>query len=270
LINLRQDETDQNTTVTLYGEVQQEVLQATLAEEYGIDVTFRETRTICVERLVGVGAADELIGTDSNPFLATVGLRLAPAESGAGIEFGLDVELGSMPPAFFRAVEESARTALRQGNSGWEVLDCRVTMTHSGYWARQSHSHGTFDASMSSTAGDFRALTRVIVARALARAGTEVLEPLHGFHLEAPPDTLAPVLTTLARLRAVPRTQGLAGSTAFIEGDIPAARLHQLHQVLPGLTRGEGFVESSFDHYGPVVGGPVPRRTMAADQLSAP
>ena len=51
-----------------------------------------------------------------------------------------------------RAVEISLREALRQGLHGWEVTDCAVAMTHSGYAAKQSHSHAIFDKSMSSTA----------------------------------------------------------------------------------------------------------------------
>ena len=63
--------------------MQKEVIEATLADEYGIAVEFRETTTICIERLVGTGAAVELIGTEPNPFLATVGLRVEPAPIGA-------------------------------------------------------------------------------------------------------------------------------------------------------------------------------------------
>ncbi|QHY94839.1 Tetracycline resistance protein TetM [Streptomyces sp. S4.7] len=65
--------------MSLYGEVQKEVIQATLADEYGVDVTFRETTTICVERLAGTGGAAEVMGKEPNPFLATVGLRVEPA-----------------------------------------------------------------------------------------------------------------------------------------------------------------------------------------------
>src|SRR6266511_2830881 len=46
LINLRQDDIRQEIFVSLYGEVQKEVIQATLANEFDIDVTFRETTTI--------------------------------------------------------------------------------------------------------------------------------------------------------------------------------------------------------------------------------
>ena len=76
-----------------------------------------------------------------------------------------------MPYAFFRAVEETVTASLRD----WRVTDCAVTMTHSGYWARQSSAHGVFDKSMSSTARDFRLLTPVVLRTALEQAGTIVL-----------------------------------------------------------------------------------------------
>ena len=167
LIDVRQDDERREISVSLYGEVQKEVVQATLADDYGLAVTFRETTPICVERPVGTGAAFEIIDTDTNPFLATVGLRVEPAAVGSGVDVRLEVELGSMPIAFFRAVEEAVHDTLRQGVHGWQVPDAVVTVTHSGYWPRQSHAHGTFDKSMSSTAGDFRNLTPLVLMTAL-------------------------------------------------------------------------------------------------------
>ena len=259
LIGLRQDDVRKEISVSLYGEVQKEVIQATLADEYDVDVTFRETTTICVERLVGSGAAFELIGKESNPFLATVGLRVDPAPVDSGVAFRLEVELGSMPPAFFTAVEQTVVETLRQGLHGWEVSDCIVTMTHSGYWARQSHSHGTFDASMSSTAGDFRNLTPLVLMTALQRAGTRVHEPIHRFELEIPADTLGPTLTGVAQLRGVPLNVEPVHSSYVVTGEIAAARVNDLQQVLPRLTHGEGVLISSFERYAPVQG-EIPER----------
>ena len=259
LINLRQDDTRQELFVSLYGEVQKEVIQATLAGDYGIEVAFRATTTICIERPLGSGAAVEHIGKEPNPFLATVGLRVDPAPAGTGVAFRLEVELGSMPFSFFKAVEETVHETLGQGLCGWQVTDCTVTMTHSGYWARQSHAHATFDKSMSSTAGDFRNLTPLVLMAALARAGTRVHEPLHRFRLELPADTIGAVLPVLGRLRAVPRTTTVQGSSGVVEGEVPAARVHELEQQLPGPTRGEGVLESGFDRYQPVRG-PAPTR----------
>ncbi|MBB5855453.1 GTP-binding protein [Amycolatopsis umgeniensis] len=254
LIGLRHDEIRQETSVSLYGEVQKEVIQATLADEYGVDVTFSETTTICVERLSGTGSAAEIIDKAPNPFLATVGLRVEPGPAGSGISFRLEVELGSMPYSFVKAVEDTVKKTLREGVHGWEVLDCVVTMTHSGYHARQSHAHGTFDKSMSSTAGDFRDLTPLVLMAALREAGTTVHEPMHRFTLQAPADTLGPVTALLAQAHAVPRTTLTRGGTAELDGEIPAAKTHAVHQLLPSATRGEGTMETAFHGYRPVRG----------------
>ncbi|WP_328999797.1 TetM/TetW/TetO/TetS family tetracycline resistance ribosomal protection protein [Kribbella sp. NBC_00709] len=260
LINLRQDDLRQETYVSLYGEVQKEVIETTLATEFGIEVDFRETTTICIERIVGAGAAVEFNKKDPNPFLATVGLRVEPAPLNAGVSFELEVELGSMPYAFIKAVEETVRETLHQGVHGWQIPDAHVVMTHSGYSARQSHAHAVFDKSMSSTAGDFRNLTPLVLMTALQEAGTTVHEPMHHFQLEIPTDTTRAVLAALARLRAIPQVPALAAETSTLEGEIPAAAVYELEQQLAALTRGEGVLESAFERYQPVTG-PIPDRS---------
>jgi ribosomal protection tetracycline resistance protein len=260
LIGLRRDERRQETSVSLYGEVQKEVIQATLAGEYGLEVTFRETTPLCVERLAGTGQAVEFNKKEPNPFLATVGLRVEPAPVGSGVGFRLEVELGSMPYAFFKAVEDTVRETLDQGLHGWQVTDCVVTMTHSGYSPRQSHAHQGFDKSMSSTGADFRGVTPLVLIEALRRAGTRVHEPMHRFRIEAPADTLGALLPVLAQLAAVPETTRNRDDLCVLEGTVPAARVHALQQILPGLTRGEGELESSFAHYAPVTHGTIPER----------
>ncbi|MEU1369591.1 translation factor GTPase family protein [Streptomyces sp. NPDC005803] len=260
LINLRQDDMRKEISVSLYGEVQKEVIQATLADAFGIGVTFRESTTICLERPSGTGSALEIIDKDDNPFLATVGLRVDPAPPGSGVAYRLEVELGSMPYSLMRAVEETVVATLGQGLYGWRVTDCTVTMTHSGYWPRQSHSHAVFDKSMSSTAGDFRNLTPLVLMAALRQAGTTVHEPMHRFRAELPADTLGPLLPALAHLRAVPGPPSVDGSRCVLEGEIPAAGVHALQQRLPGLTRGEGVLETAFASHRPV-SGPVPQRS---------
>jgi ribosomal protection tetracycline resistance protein len=259
LIDLRQDDLRQELHVSLYGEVQKEVIGATLAADFGLEVGFRETTTICIERPTGTGAAVERLNKAPNPFLATVGLRVAPAPAGSGVGFQVEAELGSMPLAFFAAVEDTVRETLRQGLHGWEVTDCTVAMTHSGYLAKHSLGHQRFNKSMSSTGEDFRKLTPLVLMRALRRAGTVVCEPIHRFRLEVPDDTLGAVLPVLAGLDAVPRTPVPRGSSYLVEGEVPAARVHELQQRLSALTRGEGVLESALDRYQPVRG-PVPTR----------
>ena len=259
LINLRQDDVRQEISVSLYGEVQKEVVQATLAEQFGVEVDFRPTTTICVERIVGVGKAEERIKQGDNPFIAGIGLRVEPGEPGSGVRFGYEIELGSLPFAFHKAIEETVHAVLREGLYGWAVLDAQVTLTSSGYWPRQSAMHATFNKSMSSTAGDFRNLTPLVLMDALREAGTVVREPIHRFHAEVPADVFGTLLPVLTKLRAVPRESSVVGGAYRVEGDIPAGRVHDLEQLLPPLTRGAGVLEAAFDHYQDVAGPPPER-----------
>ena len=258
LINVRQDDIRQEILVSLYGEVQKEVIQATLAAEFGLNVGFRESTTLCIERPSGCGAAAEFMSDEANPFRATAGLRIEPAAAGAGIRFRLGIEPGALPVAFQKAVEETVRDTLREGLSGWPVTDCTVTLTHSGYTPPPPFGWSKW----STSAADFRHLTPLVLMTALRRAGTQVYEPIHRFSLDIPADTFGLVLPLLARLAAVPGAPQPHGSSCLVEGDIPAARVHELEQQLPGLTRGEGVLDCAFDRYQVVPGrGPVRPRS---------
>lgn len=256
LINLRQDDVRQTISISLYGEVQKEVIQDTLSTDFGIDVEFRNTTKICIERPIGSGSNFEELKKRGNPFLATVGLRIDPAPTDSGIKFDPGETRGSLPMAFFNAVEEAVYKTLEQGIYGWEVRDCTVTMTHSGFLARQSPAHGTFNKNMSSTAGDFRKLTPLVLMNALKQADVTVCEPIHRFQLEFPEDLVGSMLSILSRSYAIPDAPAIRGTSCILEGDIPAGRIHELQRQLPSITRGEGLFESTFDSYQPVRGKP--------------
>jgi ribosomal protection tetracycline resistance protein len=132
-------------------------------------------------------------------------------------------------------------------------------LIYSAYYPRQSHAHAHFDKSMSSTAGDFRSLTPLVLMTALREAGTTVLEPMHRFELEMPADLIGPILPALGRLGAATGTPVIRGAISVLDGEIPATRVHELRQQLPGLTRGEGVLDCAFHRYRPVIG-PVPSR----------
>jgi ribosomal protection tetracycline resistance protein len=241
-------------TVSLYGEVQREVLAAVLQREYGVEARFGEVRTARTERLVGTGHALEVKKQDGNEFLATIGLRVEPAPVGSGVTFDLECERGSMPPAFFDAVEDTVRRELARGPLRWPVPDARVVMTHSGYAPRQSHMHQKFNKAMSSTGADFRGLTPRVLAAAVRRAGTVVCEPVHRFVIELPDDVVGSVTSLVGRLGGVPLESGVAGvGIAVVRGEIPAGAVASLQRDLPGLTHGEGVCQTEHDRFEPVV-----------------
>jgi ribosomal protection tetracycline resistance protein len=272
LIDVRQDDTRQEISVSLYGEVQKEVIQATLADDFGLDVGFRETTTICVERPVATGEAVEILHAESNPFPATVGLRVDPAPTDSGIEFRLDVDARTVPLYAYKKIERFAdsmdryvRGALQEGLFGWQVTDCTVTMTRCTY---QSPDGPPATRGSLTTPADFRKLTPLVLMQALERAGTAVCEPVLHVRLELPTGTIGAVLAALARLGAVAQTPSLQGELAAIETVLPATRAQDLQRQLPALTAGEGVLESDFAGYQAVSGPPPTRPRTTANPLN--
>jgi ribosomal protection tetracycline resistance protein len=264
LIDVRQDDTRREISVSLYGEVQKEVIQATLADDYSLAVTFRETTPIYVERPIGTGEAVELLHAESNPFLATIGLRIAPAPVRSGMEFRTDVDAQSAPLYVFKRLEnfteamgDYVREALQGGVFGWQVTDCVVTLTRCEYSIPDGPPSRRGPPS---TAADFRKLTPLVLGQALERAGTVVCEPVARVSLEIPTETIGAVFPALARLGAAVKPPSPHGELATVEAVLPAERVDHLQRQLPGLTGGEGVLESDFAGYQPVVGDPPTRR----------
>ncbi|GAA5185633.1 TetM/TetW/TetO/TetS family tetracycline resistance ribosomal protection protein [Rugosimonospora acidiphila] len=269
LINVRVDDTGREVFVSLYGEVQKEVIQATLAMEFGIDVTFRETTVICVERPARTGEAAEILNTESNPFQATIGLRVEPGPPDSGIEFRMAVEPQTMPlyvyknaDTFTEFMGRYVRQTLREGRFGWQVTDCVVTMVDSGYSVADGPPSRRGPVS---APADFRNLTPMVLMRAIEAAGTVVCEPVLRVSLEAPVWAISAVLTALGRLGAAVRHQSVRGDLTTISTVVPAARVPDLQRQLPGLTAGEGVIESTFDGHRPVYGDPPTRPRTTPD-----
>jgi ribosomal protection tetracycline resistance protein len=254
LIDVR-DEAGQELTVSFYGEVQKEVIESTLAQDFGVDAVFHETTPICVERPVGAGEAIEVLHAETNPYNATIGLRIDPAPEDSGLEFRLDVDTRNVPlyvyktrDSFREQMERYIRAALRQGLSGWQVVDCVVTMTRCAY----SVADGPPSLrGPTSTAADFRKLTPLVLGQALERAGTVVCEPVVRLTLEVPTRSLGVVLPALARLGAAVEIPVPRGELSTVESLLPATRADELQRQLPGLTGGEGVAESTFAGYKP-------------------
>ncbi|MFL5942418.1 MAG: GTP-binding protein [Gaiellaceae bacterium] len=266
LIDVRQDDERGEISVSLYGEVQREVIEATLADEYGIAAEFHETTTICIERPSRTGEAVELLNTPTNPFHADLGLRVEPAAPGSGVELRVDegVDPRDAPLYVFKGFDgfvermgEYVRLALGEGLFGWQVTDCVVTVTKIAYSLADGppSRRGPMP-----TANDLKKLTPVVLRQALERGGCTVCEPVFRISAEVPTEAIGAVLAALGRLGAGAGTPAQRGELSVLETVLPASSVQDLRRQLPGLTGGEGVIESEFAGYQPVTGDPPTRR----------
>ena len=254
LIRLRPDGHRHALRIRVYGEIQQQVIAETLAAERGIEVEFRGTSVICVERPAGRGSAALRMGADDQRFGVTLGVTVEPTAPGTGVELviaaarqGLPLHVYSTVEGLHAALLGYLDVPLAAGPYGWQVTDIRVTVTESGY-----PPAGPAPAEVRHTA-------ELVVRRALHRAGTVVCEPVDRFRVEAPSDTVAAVIGLLHRHRGVPDVPQVSATVAVITGTLPTGEVDAVRRGLHGAAHGEGVLESGFHHHTQIRGTP-PRR----------
>jgi ribosomal protection tetracycline resistance protein len=271
LIDVRQDDTRAEISVSLYGEVQREVIEATLANEYGLEVEFRDVTTICVERPAGSGEAVEILNTPTNPFHADLGLRVEPAAPGSGVEVRVDdgVDPRDAPLYIYKNLEDFAthmdeyvRLALVEGLHGWQVTDCVVTVTKIAYSLADGppSRRGPMP-----TARDLKKLVPLVLVQALEQRGSTVCEPVFRIAAEVPTEAIGSMLAALGRLGAGAATPSARGELSVLEATLAASRVQELRRQLPGLTGGEGVIDAEFAGYQPVTGEPPTRKRLTPD-----
>jgi len=225
LIYVLKDDVHQIIYLRIFGEVQKEVIETMLKEQYGLDVQFAETSIVCIEKPRGTGQAKEIVGAADNPFVATVGFLVEPGPAGSGVTYKSTP--GALPLAFYRAIEATVRATLAQGLYGWEVADIVVTLTHTGY-------------APITTASDFRNLVPLVLMEALSQAGTDVYEPINQFELSVPVHVISTAMFKLSQLRAVYEQPILHNDTFLLTGMLPVETSEAFRRELPSFTEGEG------------------------------
>ncbi|MBJ8105723.1 MULTISPECIES: elongation factor G [Bacillus cereus group] len=229
LIKVWKDDVHNELYIRLFGEVQKEVIETTLFEKYNLQVTFSNTRVVCIEKPIGTGDSVEVMGEKTNPFYATIGFKVERGELNSGMTYKLGVELGSLPLAFHKAIEDTVFQTLKQGLYGWEVTDISVTLTHTGY------------ASPVTTASDFRNLTPLVLMDALKQAETYVFEPLNEFELTVPEHTISTAMYKLAAIPATFAEPKLYNDSYQLKGSLPVAKTENFKRMLHSFTEGEGI-----------------------------
>ena len=157
-------------------------------------------------------------------------------------------------------MDEYVRLALGEGLFGWQVTDCAVTLTKIGYSLADGppSRRGPMP-----TTRDIKRLTPLVLLQALERAGSVVCEPVFRVAAEVPTEAIGPLLAALGRLGAGATTPLTRGELSVLEATLPASHVLELRRRLPGLTGGEGVLDSEFAGYQPVAGeSPIRKRLM--------
>jgi ribosomal protection tetracycline resistance protein len=232
--------------ISVYGEVQRQVLAQTLAAEYGIDADFGEAAVLCVERPWGPATVVLRMGQPGHLHNVTLGVRVEPAPPGSGVHLVVAAERSGLPlhvystiGGFRAAMLDYLAEPLASGPYGWPVTDLRIMVTESAY------------APAGPRAVDVRHTVADVVREAIGQAGPTVCEPVDRFTVEGPAHTLSAVLGLLVRHGAVPDAPRSDDRVAVVTGTMRTAAISTLRAALHGATHGLGVLESHLAHHAP-------------------
>ncbi|MGN1024112.1 MAG: NYN domain-containing protein [Lachnospiraceae bacterium] len=238
MLHVAPDEKTGDICVQIMGQIQTEILQHLLEENYGIRATFGPGRIVYKETIrrpvEGVGHFEPL------RHYAEVHVLLSPGEPGSGVV----IENGCLPNMLDSNWQNLILQNLAQKThkgvlTGSDLTDVKITLL--GGKASKKHTEG----------GDFRKAALRAVRQGLMCAENILLEPVLSFHLELPKENLGRALNDLSQMSAKLSPASFSGDTAVLEGKVPASTLGSYAAEAAGYTGGRAKLSVSLSGYEP-------------------
>ncbi len=224
-------------TLNIMGEIHQEVLQSVLLERFGLVARFSQPSVIYREQPVRSGEGN--IEMFFSPWYACATFRVEPLPLGSGVVYETLVSTDWLYLRYQNEVRTAALETLNQGLHGWEVTDCRLSLTDARC------------ISVIMPSSCFAPVIPMAVMDALAAAGTTLLEPMLSFELTAPARCVGNALYDLQRMRAVCQPPVTSEEIFTVQGVIPVATSMGYGIRLASLSGGTGVWLTQFSHYAP-------------------
>ncbi|MGE5654959.1 MAG: hypothetical protein ACM3ZQ_12000, partial [Bacillota bacterium] len=221
----------------IMGEIHQEVLQSVLVERFGINALFSPPRVIYREQPVGVGEGS--IRMFHSPWYACATFRVEPLPLGSGVVYESLVSTDWLYLRYQNEVRNAALGTLKQGLHGWEVTDCKLTLTDARC------------ISVTMPSSCFAPVIPMAVMDALAAAGTTLLEPMLSFEITAPAYSAGTILYDLQRMRAITELPVTSDNSFTLRGIVPLATSMGYAIRLASITGGTGVWLTQFHRYSP-------------------
>ena len=213
--------------VSLMGRIQIEVLTRTIAERFGMNVTFDAGSIVYKETVrgstEGVGHFEPL------RHYAEVHLILEEAERGSGLTFTSDCPEEVLAPNWQRLILTHLNEKTHLGVlTGSPITDMKITLAAGR--AHPKHTEG----------GDFRQATYRAVRHGLMNAESVLLEPVYDFKIELPAENLGHAMSDITRLYGTCEPQENDSQTAVLTGSAPVSTFADYAVELAAYTKGRG------------------------------
>ena len=224
--------------LSIYGEIQTEILTALLLERYGLQVNFGRPSVIYKETPKGPGEGFEAY-TMPKPCWAVIRFAIEPLPPGSGLVYESVTPNSHLLYRYQEHIKTELPRALMQGLWGWEVTDLKVTLIDGQH--HHIHTHPL----------DFFLATPLALMDGLRRVGTTVLEPINLVSFRCPAAYAGKTLGVITTHRGTLVSQEEQGGRLVIRGEIPVSECLDFPRSYPALTGGTGILSMRFARYAP-------------------
>ena len=242
-ISIRREEGTGETILTAMGDAHVDVIVDRLKRKFGASVKTATPRVPYRETIRQAARIDNKFKrqTGGHGQYGHVVIEFAPAEMGAGFEFGDKIVGGVVPRQYIPAVEKGLREAMAEGVlAGYPVVDLQATLVDGSYH--------TVDSSEMA----FKVAASQALKKAFDAASPALLEPILEVDIVVPDEYMGDVMGQITAKRGHVLGMDSADGMQHLKAQVPQAEMFHYATELRSITQGRGRFSWQVDHYAEV------------------
>ncbi len=222
------------------GELHLEIIVDRLLREFKVEANIGAPQVAYKETISGDAEIDEKYARQSGGRgqYGHVKIRVRKGEPGSGYKFINSIVGGAIPKEYIPSVDQGIQEALTSGIlGGYEVVDIEVELYDGTY-------HDVDSSEMA-----FKIAGSMAIKKALAKAGSTLLEPYMKVEVTTPEDYLGDVMGDINSRRG--RLEGMEaeGGAQIIRAQVPLSEMFGYATDLRSKSQGRAIYSMQFDHY---------------------
>jgi len=235
-LDFQYDADENELHLKLRGEIQKEIIEASLFERFQLAVNF--TKPMIIYKETPTKIAEGFVRYwMPKPCWAIMKFKIEPGTRGSGVQFQSEVSINDIKKQYQKDVEKSMPKSLQQGILGWQVTDIKITLIEGE------------DHEVHTKSNDFAIATPMGIMDGLQKADMGLLEPILSYKIKTPDIFLGKISSELHKMRASIKGPEIINGTAKIWGEIPLATAIKFPIRLNALTSGKAKYNAQFSHY---------------------
>lgn len=235
-IKVEFEESTDEISIRLMGQVQTEVIKQLIMERHQIDIDFGDGKIAyketIAEQVIGVGHYEPL------KHYAEVHLLMKPLPLGSGLKFVSKISVDELDTNWQRLILTHLQEKIHVGVlTGSPIVDMEIEVVAGR--AHLKHTEG----------GDFRQSTYRAIRHGLMYAKSILLEPFYTYEAAIPENCVGRFMSDLDKMHGTCSLDESLEGISILHGRVPVATMKNYSTELRAYTKGQGSLVFTMDGY---------------------